>query len=64
MTEAVAALEGIARVRGCVLKGNEYDLKKAANLLLDDYRSGRLGRITLEFPQGAGSVKEERETCQ
>ena len=64
MTEAVAALEGLARVRGCVLKGNEYDLKKAANLLLDDYRSGRLGRITLEFPQGAGSVKEERETCQ
>ncbi len=51
MSQAVDALEGIARARGCVVKGNEYDLKKAANLLLDDYRSGRLGRITLEFPQ-------------
>lgn len=48
--EAVAALEAIARVRGCMAKGNEYDLGKAAGLLLDDYRSGKLGRLTLEFP--------------
>lgn len=48
--QAAAALEDIARVRGCVAKGNEYDRKKAAGLLLDDYRSGKLGRLTLEFP--------------
>lgn len=48
--QAAAALENIARVRGCVAKGNEYDRKKAAGLLLDDYRSGKLGRLTLEFP--------------
>ena len=46
-TEAMAVLETIARLRGCLAKGSEYDLKKAANLLLDDYRSGNLGRITL-----------------
>ena len=30
---------------------NEPDLEKAAKLMLDDFRNGRLGRITLEFPQ-------------
>ena len=48
--EAYAALAQIAKSRACLLKGNEYDYKKAANLFLDDYRGGRLGRITLEFP--------------
>ena len=43
-------LEHIARIRSCLLKGNEPDIKKAANILIDDFRSGKLGRITLEFP--------------
>ena len=43
-------LEGIAKVRGCLLKGGEYDYSKAASLLLDDFRKGKLGRLTLEFP--------------
>lgn len=43
-------LEEIAKNRGCLLKGGEYDIEKAANLLLDDFRSGKIGKITLEFP--------------
>ncbi|MGN0166774.1 MAG: ribosome biogenesis GTPase YlqF [Acetatifactor sp.] len=43
-------LEAIARSRGCFLKGENLDLKKAADILTDDFRSGRLGRITLERP--------------
>lgn len=43
-------LEGIAARRGCLVKGGQFDLDKAANILLDDYRNGRLGRITLELP--------------
>ena len=43
-------LEQIAIVRKCFKKGEEPDMKKASDLLLDDYRSGRLGRITLEKP--------------
>ncbi len=43
-------LEEIARVRGCLLKGEAPDLKKAASILLEDFRSGRLGRITIEYP--------------
>ena len=45
------ALEEIARVRACLLKGNELDISKAANILMDDFRNGRLGRITLEFAE-------------
>ncbi len=47
-------LAQVARSRNCVKKGNETDYGKAAALLLEDFRSGRLGRITLEFPQEAG----------
>ncbi len=37
--------------RQCRLKGDQLDYDKAAAMLLDDYRSGRLGRITLERPE-------------
>lgn len=43
-----ATLESIARSRGCLTKGEGLDMKKAAGILLDDFRSGRLGRMTLE----------------
>lgn len=43
-------LREIARSRGCFLKGESLDLKKAADILTDDFRAGRLGRITLECP--------------
>ena len=48
MTDRVEILGEIARVRGCLKKGNELDYEKAARLLMDDFRSGKLGRITLE----------------
>lgn len=44
------ALTGIAKARGCIKKGEELDYSKASLLLLDEFRSGKLGRITLEFP--------------
>ena len=47
----VQVLEAVAENRACLVKGGGYDTGKAAALLIDDFRSGRLGRITLEFPQ-------------
>ena len=44
-------LEEIAKNRHCLVRGNELDMNKAAILLLDDFRNGRIGRITLEFPE-------------
>jgi ribosome biogenesis GTPase A len=45
-------LEAVARRRGCLLKGRggEPDLERAALLLLQDYRDGALGRVSLETP--------------
>ena len=50
--DGVGVLEAIAKKRGCLLKGRggEPDLEKAAMILLTDYRSGKLGRISLETP--------------
>lgn len=44
-------LEKIAQSRHCLVRGNEFDTEKAAAILLDDFRNGRLGRITLEVPE-------------
>ena len=52
-------LSQIAKVRGCLLKGGEPDYGKAAAIVIDDFRSGRLGRITLEFPP-----EEMEEACE
>jgi ribosome biogenesis GTPase A len=46
--EPVQILYGIAENRKCVGKGGEPDYSRAAALLIDDFRSGALGRITLE----------------
>ena len=48
----VEVLTQIAEVRKCYLKGKEPDYDRAASLLVEDFRSGRLGRITLERPEG------------
>ena len=45
---AAEILIQIARNRNCVKKGNELDYSKAALLLLEEFRSGKLGRITFE----------------
>ncbi len=49
--DSYKCLSDIAESRHCLLKGGELDTNKAAVLLIDDFRSGRLGRITLEFPE-------------
>ena len=50
--DAVGIVETIAKKRGCIVKGRggELDLEKAAMIFLTDYRSGALGRISLETP--------------
>lgn len=48
-------LEQIAQNRHCYAKGETLDLGKAAGILLDEFRSGKLGRITLEVPEKVDS---------
>ena len=49
--DSYECLENIAQSRHCLVRGSEFDTEKAASILLDDFRGGRLGRITLEVPQ-------------
>ena len=44
-------LEQAARKRGMLVSGGEADLSRMANVLLDEFRGGKLGRFTLEAPE-------------
>jgi ribosome biogenesis GTPase A len=56
-------LEAIGRRRGCQRRGGGLDLEKAALILLQDYRGGALGRISLETPDSrAAMLAQERAT--
>ncbi len=44
-------LERAGRKRGFLISGGEVDLERMANVLLDEFRGGKLGRITLEWPE-------------
>lgn len=48
--KALEIYEDIARKRGAITKGGDFDYTRTANLILTDFRSGKLGRITLERP--------------
>ena len=48
--EALAVMEEIARKRGYILPGKRIDYERTARALLDEFRSGKMGRISLELP--------------
>jgi ribosome biogenesis GTPase A len=54
--DGVDLLEGIAKRRGYRLKGGEADMEKTAMALLVDYRSGALGRVSLETPESRNQM--------
>ena len=43
-------LEMIGRRRGLVISGGEIDTERAANIVLDEFRAAKIGRVTLEAP--------------
>ena len=49
--DAVAVVEGVARRRSLLLRGGGPDFEKASAVLVQDYREGKLGRISLETPE-------------
>ncbi len=46
--KALEIMEEIGKKRGAIISGGNVDLEKVARIILDDFRSGKLGRITLE----------------
>jgi ribosome biogenesis GTPase A len=45
-------LQLIGRKRGMLISGGEIDTERASVMVLDEYRAGKWGRITMEFPEG------------
>jgi ribosome biogenesis GTPase A len=63
--DGVAVVEAVAKKRGCIVKGRrggELDLEKAGMILLTDYRSGKLGRVSLESPGSRAAMLAADET--
>jgi ribosome biogenesis GTPase A len=60
--DAIQLLEWIAKKKGFPLKNHLIDLEKASATLLNDYRQGCLGRITLETPQSRELVTQNHTT--
>jgi ribosome biogenesis GTPase A len=48
--DGFGVIEGVAQRRAFRVRGGDYDYEKAAHVLLQDYRQGALGRISLETP--------------
>lgn len=47
---AIEIYEQIAKKRGAIIAGGDFDYTRAANIILNDFRSGKLGKISLERP--------------
>ncbi|HBR01325.1 MAG TPA: ribosome biogenesis GTPase YlqF, partial [Ruminiclostridium sp.] len=46
----IQLLEEAGRKRGCLVSGGVVDLYRAAVIVLDEFRGGKIGKITLELP--------------
>lgn len=58
--DGVGIIEAVAKRRGYQLKGGIPDVEKAALTLLQDYRTGALGRISLETPKSRNIMIDEQ----
>jgi len=54
-------LADIARKRGCLMTGGKVDRNRAAGIVINDFRDGKLGKITLEKPAEIAEIKVEAE---
>lgn len=59
--DRVDMLEQIARNRRCIQRGNELDYGRAANILLEEFRNGKIGRITLERVETEVDTEQKEE---
>ena len=56
-----ALLEAVCRGRGFLMRGGEADLERACAVVLDEFRDGRLGRVTLEIPHETEETDENNQ---
>lgn len=49
--DAYETIKAVCVSKKCYLKGEELDIMKASSMIVDDFRNGRIGKITLEMPE-------------
>ncbi len=57
--DAVVVMEAIAKRRGCIQRGNMTDYEKVSRLIIDEFRKGTIGNISLELPEEIVEVDYE-----
>ena len=57
----LSLLEEIAENRKCLIRGQELDYAKAAGILMEEFRNGKIGRITLEYPPMSDGENENNQ---
>ncbi|WP_129596886.1 ribosome biogenesis GTPase YlqF [Anaerophilus nitritogenes] len=48
--QGIDNMDKIAKKRGCIISGGRIDYTRVANIVIDEFREGKIGRITLETP--------------
>ena len=61
ITKGYELLEAVGRKRGMLISGGEVNTERAAITVMDEYRSGKLGRITLDIPPTENKTEETEE---
>jgi len=51
LEEAIENMDAIAKKRGCIISGGKIDYPRVANMVIDEFRSGKIGKISLETPR-------------
>jgi len=59
--DALAMLEQIAANRKCVQRGNEPDYVRTSQIIIEEFRNGKIGRITLEHPDEGQELSDEND---
>ena len=44
-------MDAIAKKRGCIIRGGEPDYARVSGIILDEFRRGTIGRVTLDYPR-------------
>ena len=54
--QGIELLDAVCAGRGWLMKGNQFDYDRCCAVVLDEFRGGKLGRITLEYPESCGGA--------
>ncbi|MGN0804390.1 MAG: ribosome biogenesis GTPase YlqF, partial [Candidatus Coproplasma sp.] len=54
---ALEMLDKVCERRGFILRGGEFDYERGEKAVIDDFRKGRLGKVTLDSPEDCKDFK-------